>query len=202
MNNIQEPEHILLNPTSKTILDIPIGKDGYCGEGLAEQLTAVMPQLKSALIGKPLNKILNKNIWFTCLPDENLPMTYENVHLVYFEDFSFLIGQELLHITLYEPDKYQIKLNTVKEITIYETKDLPVKNLPKLDYFQTKNFIDISHIYGFLLGAKVMDITLKIEEVNDPESPLNILRTFIIHLSNGFKITIYNQDDNPCIRIL
>lgn len=202
MNDMQKPENISLAPASKTVIDIPPEQPESVDKELAEQLIAALPQLKFALIGKPLNRILNQNIWFTCLKDENFPLSYENVHLVYFEDFSFLIGQELFYITLSGSQMYRIKLNTVTDITIYETKNIPVKKFPKWNFSQNKNFKDISHIYDFLIGAKVTDITLEFERFNGKEPYAGTLETFIIHLSNGCQIAIFNEDDNPGMRIL
>ncbi len=162
----------------------------------ATRLEAVLPQIKDAVCGKPLTKILNKAIWHADFKEWNVCITSENVHQVYFEDFEFIIGDKVLKVVIDAPS-YGIELNNDNVEKIYPTKDIPIKDWADCGYKPTPEYNDISHIYSFLIGAKVTDITIKKDTCYEDAN----LEAFIIHLSNGRRIEVSNQDDNPWINV-
>ena len=89
------------------------------------------------------------------------------------------------------------EFNNKKKKKIYPTKDIPIKDWADCGYKPTPEYNDISHIYSFLIGAKVTDITIKKDTCYEDAN----LEAFIIHLSNGRRIEVSNQDDNPWINV-
>ena len=181
---------------NKTIVSFPEDHDRN-----AFNLEQVLPQIKDMLIGKQLNKILNKTVWDTEFDDEDIFVSYDNIHNVFFEDFEFVIGDDVLQVDIYGPS-YRVELNNTEIETIYPTENILFKNWADCNYKPTSEYKDISYIWSFLIGQRVIDISLEFDIYEEDGKEVHDLEAFIIHLSNGQKIKVSNQLDNPYIEII
>jgi len=184
--------------SNKIKIDVPQDKECYRN---ASELEEVLPEIKKAVCGKPLLKILNETAWDADFIGDTECFADYNVDNVFFEDFEFIIGDEILSVSIDGPT-YSIQLNNDEIETINPTENVPIKELIGKGYRTNGIYNDISHIYGSLIGEIVTDITLGLEIDEEDGKEIHDLEAFVIHLSNGQKIEITNQLDNPRIRIL
>ena len=183
---------------NKIVIDVPQNKECYRN---ASELEEVLPEIKKVVCGKPLLKILNKTVWDADFIGDTECFADYNVDNVFFEDFEFIIDNEILSVSIDGPT-YSIKLNNDEIETINPTKDVPINSLIGKGYGTKGIYNDISHIYASLIGKLITDITLGLEIDEEEGKEIHDLEAFVIHLSNGQKIEVTNQQDNPCIHIL
>lgn len=117
-----------------------------------------LPQIKAVLVGKKLNKILNRVVWDTIYNNDwDSTISYENVHNIFFEDFEFVIGEDMLEVDICGPS-YRIGVNNDKIEKIYPTENIPLKDWVDCGYKVNSEYNDISYIYDFLIGCEITDI--------------------------------------------
>ena len=158
---------------------------------------------KILLIGQKINKILAygwNGYYEDVIPSKTHPLLRENLDIYDWEGhFVFIIGEEKFEVALYEPNHYEIGLNTKVVDNVVDTRNIPEAALENLLAQNSIQYLDISHLFeDDIIGKKVKDIILAANSGDE----YDYLGNVIIVLENGLKLLIDMALDNPGLHVV